>query len=98
MGASPFTRRRSGCRRPGLYLTNLVYADDIVLLAPSFEAAQRRIIVGLHWHFAHALRSSHGVVRERFVLRLLGLRDADLGDVQRGKVGDDSHFRHTRSR
>jgi hypothetical protein len=33
-------RRRTGSRCPALGLTDLVYADDIVLLAPSFKVAQ----------------------------------------------------------
>jgi hypothetical protein len=36
-------RKRNGSRNPELYITDLVYADDIVLLAPSFEVAQRML-------------------------------------------------------
>ncbi len=36
-------RGRDGSRRPALYLTDLDYADDVVLLAPSFEVAQQML-------------------------------------------------------
>jgi hypothetical protein len=36
-------RRRDGSRKPALYVTDMVYADDIALLAPSFAVAQQML-------------------------------------------------------
>jgi len=36
-------RPRRGSREPALFITDMVYADDIALLAPSFAVAQRMI-------------------------------------------------------
>ena len=60
-------RRRDGSRKPAIYLTDMVYADDIALLAPSFEVAQQMLDAVVHETQFAGLRVNAG--KTKFLVR-----------------------------